>query len=610
MGVALRHRRAVRARALFSLIWMAALVVPLSAHAQDSFDAQSFKPALSRATAFVSAYGANVAGDGAGDVGILLHYADDPLGLYGRDGERLVRIVRSQTTLELFGSYALWDRLEVALALPVIVQQSGEADIDPQLSGDDAGAGLGDMRLALRGHIWRQGDSPDARGLSLGAAIVTMLPTSSGDNFQGGGFRAEPRVIAEYRLSERARLASNLGVLLQRRSEVVGLGVDEMFTWALAADVAVDPAMRWRIVPELAGGVSLSGDVGAEEAPVEMLLGARFRALDWVEAEAGFGTGLTGGFGAPDWRLFAGVSLRMPPDRDPDGDGLRNSEDACPQDPEDVDAFQDEDGCPDPDNDDDGVLDEDDLCISDPEDLDGYVDTDGCPDPDNDRDGVADAVDACPNEPEDLDGFEDDDGCLEEDNDGDQILDARDACPTEPEDIDGFEDMDGCPEPDNDFDGFLDLDDECMNEPEDFDGFDDEDGCPEDGVGLVELTCESIEIRESVYFGSGSDQIESRSYGLLDQVAGVLNANRYITLVRVDGHTDDRGSDSVNLALSESRAAAVAAALEARGVSPGRLSSQGLGEFFPVADNATRSGREMNRRVEFVIVEQEVRCDE
>ena len=66
MGVALRKRRAARARALATLIWMALLAVPVGAHAQDSFDAQSFKPALSRTTAFVSAYGADVVGESGG----------------------------------------------------------------------------------------------------------------------------------------------------------------------------------------------------------------------------------------------------------------------------------------------------------------------------------------------------------------------------------------------------------------------------------------------------------------------------------------------------------------------------------------------------------------
>ncbi len=59
----------------------------------------------------------------------------------------------------------------------------------------------------------------------------------------------------------------------------------------------------------------------------------------------------------------------------------------------------------------DGIPDWKDACPNDAEDHDGFDDTDGCPDPDNDHDRILDANDKCPNEPETYNGFEDDDGC-------------------------------------------------------------------------------------------------------------------------------------------------------------------------------------------------------
>lgn len=94
---------------------------------------------------------------------------------------------------------------------------------------------------------------------------------------------------------------------------------------------------------------------------------------------------------------------------DKDGDGVPNKTDACREEPEDIDGFQDEDGCPDPDNDGDGVEDVDDKCPDEPEDADGHDDADGCPDPDDDGDGVLDAADVCPLEKEDGKGAAD--GC-------------------------------------------------------------------------------------------------------------------------------------------------------------------------------------------------------
>ncbi len=97
--------------------------------------------------------------------------------------------------------------------------------------------------------------------------------------------------------------------------------------------------------------------------------------------------------------------------RDRDGDGLLDPDDGCPDEPEDLDGFEDEDGCPDPDNDQDTILDVDDSCPLSPEDLDGFADEDGCPDPDNDNDGILDADDSCPIEMEIINGIGDEDGC-------------------------------------------------------------------------------------------------------------------------------------------------------------------------------------------------------
>ena len=87
----------------------------------------------------------------------------------------------------------------------------------------------------------------------------------------------------------------------------------------------------------------------------------------------------------------------------------------------------------DKDTDGDHILDSKDQCILEPEDVDGYEDADGCPEPDNDNDGIPDAVDKCPMKPEDMDGFEDADGCPEPDNDNDTVLDdIDDFCPNTP----------------------------------------------------------------------------------------------------------------------------------------------------------------------------------
>jgi outer membrane protein OmpA-like peptidoglycan-associated protein len=94
----------------------------------------------------------------------------------------------------------------------------------------------------------------------------------------------------------------------------------------------------------------------------------------------------------------------------------------------------------------DGITDSKDVCPYIAEDVDGFEDADGCPDFDNDGDGVSDANDACPKVVEDKDGFEDEDGCPDEDNDKDNIPDASDKCPDKAENFNNFKDEDGCPD--------------------------------------------------------------------------------------------------------------------------------------------------------------------
>ncbi len=184
----------------------------------------------------------------------------------------------------------------------------------------------------------------------------------------------------------------------------------------------------------------------------------------------------------PDWYWQVAVSMPLYfGGRDRDDDLVKDKDDECPDMPEDIDGFEDDDGCPDLDNDGDGIPDAHDSAPNLAEDFDGFADEDGRPDLDNDFDGIPDTEDECPNQPEDFDGDRDLDGCpdLVIDSDGDGIPDNEDACPDQAEDFDGFADSDGCPDPDNDLDGILDVDDECPHEAEDYDGDRDDDGCPD-----------------------------------------------------------------------------------------------------------------------------------
>lgn len=282
---------------------------------------------------------------------------------------------------------------------------------------------------------------------------------------------------------------------------------------------------------------------------------------------------------------------------DKDNDGVNDKEDLCPDVPG-VIAFA---GCPDTDA--DGIQDSKDQC---PE-VAGTKETLGCPD--SDADGFADKRDKCPDEPGSVMGCPDDDsdglanmddecplqagplnnsGCPIVDMDGDGFKDAEDACPEVPGTIRGCPDSDG--------DGFNDKEDACPNEAAPRS----RNGCP-----IIEQSDQKIldDAVHSIHFEFSSATLKPISIPVLDQVKSVLDKYPNYKL-SITGHTDNVGDASQNEVLSLKRANTCYKYLLSKGISRDRLVVKGLGEAEPIADNDTESGRAVNRRVEFEILEQ------
>jgi outer membrane protein OmpA-like peptidoglycan-associated protein len=115
------------------------------------------------------------------------------------------------------------------------------------------------------------------------------------------------------------------------------------------------------------------------------------------------------------------------------------------------------------------------------------------------------------------------------------------------------------------------------------------------------ITKEKVEINESIFFSTGSNQIRPSSFNMLNAVASALANTPGVSMLQVQGHTSLDGAEDENLALSFRRAKAVKAYLISRGVSSDRLDSVGFGESRPVQAVDTDVAGEANRRVEFVI---------
>jgi outer membrane protein OmpA-like peptidoglycan-associated protein len=128
-------------------------------------------------------------------------------------------------------------------------------------------------------------------------------------------------------------------------------------------------------------------------------------------------------------------------------------------------------------------------------------------------------------------------------------------------------------------------------------------GCPMSQRQKVAMREDRIDILEKVQFTPGSAKIRPRSFAMLNQIVSVLKTHPDVVSVQVEGHTDSTGSARTNTVLSQARAASVTAYLISHGVDRSRLGARGFGPSRPLATNATRTGREANRRVEFRVLE-------
>ncbi len=267
----------------------------------------------------------------------------------------------------------------------------------------------------------------------------------------------------------------------------------------------------------------------------------------------------------------------------------------------------------------------------------GSAENDGCPmeNPDSDSDGMCDAwvsqkgmqerfsdictgIDKCPTEP----GLAAAQGCPMDNPDIDadsvcapwvaekgmfeafkDICKGIDKCPSEA----GDPSNDGCPldNPDTDADGVCDpwvtqkkmLDrfkdicvgmDRCPFDPGSVEG----NGCP---APVIE---ENVKL-EGVTFKSGSSVLEVNAKkvlkGIAEQLLAPENKNVHI---EIHGHTDNVGKKAKNKKLSQDRAQSVVNYLASQGVPKSRMKAFGHGDEEPVADNATKEGKEQNRRIE------------
>lgn len=495
-------------------------------------------------------------------------------------------VVSRQTLVHIDAAIALWDRLLIDVAAPIVLAQGGD---DPKVNGmpisSPSSASLGDMRLGVRLRPFGSDGAP----IQIAVAANAYAPTGGDGNFAGdGGFRLAPVVILGGRINKVVwSIDGGASFRSSDNPSTVNYGLG--FGVLLLEDFLQVGAEVYGATPLSGGLLTVSDNSSVERSGttnLELMLSARFRLFWGLSVNAAAGPGLTDAVGTPSFRAVAGLGWTMPPKAsgvegaaapaDTDKDGILDAVDACPH----AHGVMSDDpkrrGCPVVDRDEDGVPDVDDACPDKQGDKSVDKAKNGCP-TDADGDGISDDVDACPQEKGVASTDVAKNGCVEAppppppDADGDGLIDSADACPQEK----GEKSAEGADASSS--------------------------GCPKN----VRVKGSEIALLQPVVFRTvkGKESIDPASEPVLKDVADVIAQHPEFLKIEVQGYTDNVGTAKTNEKASGARAELCRAWLVEHGVQADRVVSKGYGPASPIADNRTAEGRKANRRVQILVLE-------
>ena len=369
----------------------AALLLGLSesaawAQTLPSLDVRTWRPSTDPAASLVLEPAATP-GPWNYDVGAWLSYANRPVTISQSGGSNLLRPINNLIAADLTASLGLGTWAAVGLDLPVFLYQEGSSGLPANAvtSGRAPASGLGDLAVTGKAAILTNEDG----GFGLAVLGAVTAPTGDRQSFMGGGAATvNARVLADYSLVVGNLQASFGYTLLTEHHTWLGVKFGDEVPWSLG--IIVHPG----IVRVLDSGDRQSwevavhgwfpagpGDPGSQAlSPALLALSDRIALGHYRDAYVlvGADIGLTNAVGVPTVRAIASIGW-APRSHDRDHDGVPDDVDQCPDVPEDLDGFEDTDGCPDLDDDDDGILDKYDACPQ----VKGVADPDpkknGCP---------------------------------------------------------------------------------------------------------------------------------------------------------------------------------------------------------------------------------------
>ena len=573
----------------------------------------------------------------------LFSPALDPFVIYNMNGDSPGSIRSKPVSLygmsEIGGYIGLFDDYLVGASIPIGFINGAIIDKEGLEQDKISSFAWGDFTLHAKGMFYGLKEY----NLNFGAEAKITLPTGRFSKTYTGEYWPVAFIhgLTQWK-QNKLEVAAYLGALIRLHQKETEF-FDDKFDQG--TQISYGFGASYQIIKHLYAQIELAGRSGfstsVHDHPLEAGLGAAYYLGKGITLQAGVNGGIIAGLGTPMVRFLAGVKW-TPNLKDSDHDGIPDEEDKCPFMKEDLDGFNDSDGCPDRDNDNDGIPDVKDKCPDKPEDIDMFQDDDGCPDYDNDNDGIPDTKDNCPS----AKGPASNRGCPASmiDSDDDGVADAKDKCPKVKgdksregcpadqydADKDGFTDnIDKCPKEagpdkyqgcpaskfDTDNDGVTDDKDKCPNKPETINGNKDFDGCPDRGkpwykLGMMKIAgMEQAGIifklpRRFEWFKGRygrSNKLTKKAEKALGQVVLVLKTNKAIKKLLVMVFTDTLISSAKAQKVTSEQVKTLKKWLISHGLSAKRLDIQAFGNEMPVYKGSSRSKQRRNRRVLFIL---------
>ena len=562
-------------------------VVP--AGALELEDAEIFRPTTDVGD-FITVYDSDPVPPGRFTIGFWGDYAQNPLEIQFEDREeRFTRLVEQLGTAQFTGAVGLFDRFALGLRVPLYVSTLEEVSSTGGSTDDGTNFNIGDVIINGQFTLLKRRD----HGVGLAIIPELTMPSGSEEDFAGTGEFGYGGLIAlDFAPSDGFSFGINAG----------GVSREEPFNdqLRLGGAVAFDLGDTVTLIGESYAAADLEEDPFKEErkTPVDVIGALQFH-LGQINLTVGGGAGLTRGQGSPDFRVFFGITPPKPGEeevilagdlsqsiktsalRDMDRDGRTSPGDILEYTITMVNS---------------GTQAVNNVQVVDPipantRYLAGTITVNGRPVSDAPGDdagelaaGPPEAVVArieslAPAGPEGgaAAGSE---GTITFQVEIDREITAVTTVVNQA--TAAAEGMPEFPLPPNEVTVFP-----AIRESE-----------------RVIVGPDRIELTEDIHFEFDKAVIQEQSYGILKELAGVLQ--QYPSLrIRVEGNTDSVGTDDYNQKLSERRALAVRDFLIGVGVDKDRMEWTGRGEAAPIATNDTPTGRAKNRRTEFIVLNPE-----